>query len=327
MAAIYDQVLDRTDSGSTIPPDHVNEIIKNATEKSFVLSAFTRKTMTRLQQTRPVLDAKPYAYFVNPHDTGLKQTTDVKWSTLTLNAEPVAVIVPIPDDVISDSGVDLWSEIKPELTEAIAAVIDNAVFFGLNRPSTWPQGIFAGATAAGNTVTATAPGTGTPDVFDDANTAMLQVENDGFIARRWVISPTFKGTLRNSRDANRGFLYPPSGPANTGGADAGWAGQIWNVPAFVSMLGMAGFSGTPTANAFILDTSFFYCAVREDIKFEMFKEGSITNAAGVVLINLLQQDMKAIRVVMRLAWQVASPASRLNPTAATRYPAAVMKPV
>src|SRR5262245_40164653 len=108
--AIYDATIDRTDAGPTIQPATVNEIIKAATEKSFVLSAFTRKTITRLQQTRPVLDAKPYAYFVNPHDTGLKQTTDVKWSTLTLSAEPIAVIVPIPDDVVSDSGVDLWAE-------------------------------------------------------------------------------------------------------------------------------------------------------------------------------------------------------------------------
>jgi HK97 family phage major capsid protein len=324
--AIYDQSIDRVDAGSTIPPDHVNEVIKTATEKSAVLSMFTRKTMTRLQQTRPVLDAKPYAYFVNPHDTGLKQTTDVKWSTLTLNAEPIAVIVPIPDDVVADSGIDLWAEIKPELTEAVAAVIDNAVFFGLNRPTTWPVGIFTGATNAGNTVTATTPGAGTPDTFDDLNTAMTQVETDGYTPRRWVISPSFKGVIRNTRDANKGFLYPPSGPANTGGADAGWAGSIWNVPAFVSMLGMAGFSGTPTATAFLLDTSMFYAAVREDIRFEMFKEGVITDGAGAVLVNLMQQDMKAVRVVMRLAWQVANPANRVNPTAATRYPASVVKP-
>ena len=46
----YTAMIDRTEAGPLIPEDVSNEIIKEATEKSFVLSAFKRKQMSRKQQ-------------------------------------------------------------------------------------------------------------------------------------------------------------------------------------------------------------------------------------------------------------------------------------
>lgn len=325
MTVSYDDYIDRTDAGPTIPEDAAREILSVATEKSFVLSTFTRKQMGRKQQRRPVLDHKPIAYFPNS-DTGLKRTSDVRWDNLFLNAEPVACIVPIPDDVVADSSVDLWEEIKPELTEAVGAAIDEAVFFGTGKPTLWPDAVLTQCVARAHAVAA---GTSTVDVFDDLNAAMTLVETDGYVCRQWVIPPRFQGTLRGTRDANKGFLYPPQGPANVGAAAAGWKGAIWNVPAFVSMMGMSGFTGAPgagDAQAFVLDTNQFLCAVREDIDFYISKDGVISDDAGVVILNLLQQDSRAVRVVMRVAWQVANPVTRVNPNRATSFPASVLTP-
>lgn len=323
--SVFDAEIDRADAGPTIPEDASREIISMATEQSFVLTSFLRKQMSRKQQRRPVLDRKPIAYFTNA-DSALKQTSDVAWANIFLNAEPVATIVPIPDDVVSDSQVDLWEEIKPELTEAVAAAIDEAVFFGTGKPTLWPDPILTLCTAAGHAVAA---GTSTVDVFDDLNACMVLVETDGYMPRKWVIAPRFQGTLRSTRDGNKGFLYPPQGPANVGAAAAGWKGAIWNVPAFVSMMGMTGFSGAAVAGdaqAFILDTNHFLCAVREDIDFYISKDGVISDAAGVVVLNLLQQDSRAVRVVMRVAWVMSNPVTRINPTRATSLPAAVLTP-
>ena len=108
--------------------------------------------MSRKQKRLPILDRKPLAYWVNG-DTGLKQTTDLKWDNIYLNAEELAVLVPISDMVADDADYDLWGLVKPQVTEAIGAAVDAAVLFGTNKPTLWPDGVLVAATAAGNTVT------------------------------------------------------------------------------------------------------------------------------------------------------------------------------
>ena len=56
--------------------------------------------------------------------------------------------------------------------------------------------------------------------------------------------------------------------------------------------------------------------IRKDIKFEVFTEGVISDGNGVVVLNLMQQDSAAIRMTLRVAWEVANPSNRLNPDSA-----------
>ena len=108
--------------------------------------------MTSKQYRMPVLDMLPLAYFVNG-DTGMKQTTKMQWDKKIITAEEIAVIVPIPEAVLDDSNYDIWGEVRPRVTEAFGKVIDSAVLFGVNKPSTWRSDIAATAEAASATVT------------------------------------------------------------------------------------------------------------------------------------------------------------------------------
>lgn len=317
----YTAMVDRVEAGPLIPEDAAREIIKEATEKSYALSAFKRKQMSRKQQRLPVFDRKPVAYFVNG-DTGLKQSSDVRWDNIYLNAEELAVIVPVPDLLVEDSAFDIWGELRPEVTEAIAAKVDEAIFFGVDRPTLWPPGILQGATAASMTYTV---GASTVDVFEDINRTMSLLENTGYDVQSFYAASRIRGVLRGVRDSSKGFLYPATGPANTGAQNAGWKGEVWNTPVFTSKMGFAGFNAT-TGNPlmFALDTDNFIVSVRDDINMKVFTEGVISNDSGVVILNLMQQDAKALRVTFRLAWAAANPVTRLQPNRALRYPAAVL---
>ena len=317
----YTAMVDRTEAGPLIPEDAANEIIKEATEKSYVLSAFKRKQMTRKQQRLPIFDRKPVAYFVNG-DTGLKQTSDVRWDNIYLNAEELAVIVPVPDILVEDAAFDIWGQLRPEITEAIGAKVDEAVFFGVDRPTLWPTGVLQGATAASQTYTIGASGV---DVFEDINRTMMLLEADGYDPMSFFAPFRIRGVLRGQRDTQKGFLYPATGPSNTGAQNAGWKGEVWNTPVFTSKMGFAGF-GPTTGNAFMfaLDTDNFICAVRDDINMKVFTEGVISDDTGKVVLNLMQQDAKALRVTFRMAWAVANPVTRLQPDRAQRYPASVL---
>ncbi|GAF71350.1 unnamed protein product, partial [marine sediment metagenome] len=67
-------------------------------------------------------------------------------------------------------------------------------------------------------------------------------------------------------------------------------------------------------------------SIRQDITYKILTEAVIQDAAGNIVYNLAQQDMIALRVTMRLGWQVPNPMNRLQQVEASRYPFGVLTP-
>lgn len=325
---------------SLIPEDYSRGIIKSVTEQSAAMRLLSRRRMTRQTQRMSVLTAKPTAGFVaagtapfDSTDVGEKAITALTWADLTMIAEPVACIVMIPDHYREDAGYDMWAEIKPECVEAIAAAIDAAVFFGTGAPPTWPASINAHATAAGNVVTAA---TGV-DLAADLNLALGAVEADGFYPNGWFYALQEKATLRGLRDVNRQFLWSTRGPANTGLQNAGAndeisrrsrdvsaQGEIWGLEAYTSAMGLVGFVPGAGKTRYITgDFDKAILGVRSDITMKMLDQATLVD--GAATWNLAQRDMTAMRLVTRVAYVTTNPLTRMNPTAGTRSPFAIMK--
>ena len=80
-------IVNRTDLSGLIPEPVTREIIQGVTEGSAVLQMGRRlPNMTSKTQTMNVLDMLPTAYFVNG-DTGMKQTTKMKWDKKKIYAD------------------------------------------------------------------------------------------------------------------------------------------------------------------------------------------------------------------------------------------------
>ncbi|MFQ7492986.1 MAG: phage major capsid protein [Bifidobacterium bifidum] len=138
--------------GGLIPTEYATQIIQDAPKSSVSLTRMRQIRMSTRTRTQPVLDSKPIAYWVGG-DTGLKQTTKMKWSGLSITAEELAAIVPIPEAVIADSGIPIWPEVMPRLTSALGYKLDQATLFGVDKPSSFPDGIIPQAITAHNTLT------------------------------------------------------------------------------------------------------------------------------------------------------------------------------
>lgn len=329
-----------TGYGALIPEDFSREIFKGIVNKSAALQLFPHRTMSRMQQRIPVVSALPSAYWV-AGDTGLKQTTAMQWTNKWIVAEELAVIVPIPEKLLDDVDYDLWDEIRPLLEEAIAVALDEAVFFGVGKPASWPTAIVPAAIAAGNSVVR---GTSSVDIADDLNNVMTTVEVDGYAPTGWWMRPTFKASLRGLRDANKDFLFLPEGPANVGASNndalavsrrgstaAGGtrAGLVFGEPAYISYAGLSGFATagagqTTQVEALTGDFSQGILGVRQDLTFKMLDQSVIQDNTGAIIYNLAQQDLVAMRVVCRYGFQVPNPVSRIQPTEGNRYPFAVL---
>ena len=67
-------------------------------------------------------------------------------------------------------------------------------------------------------------------------------------------------------------------------------------------------------------------AIRQDVTYKVLTEAVIQDPTdGSILYNLAQDDMVALRVVMRLGWEIPNPVNALNETD-TRFPFASLKP-
>lgn len=306
--------IDRSGTDALIPEQTSREIIQGVTEQSTVL-AMGRKlpNMSSNRTVMPVLDMLPVAYFVNG-DTGRKKTTKMQWDKKKIYAEEIAVIVPIPEAVLDDANYDIWGEVKPRLVEAFGKVVDAAVFFGVEKPGNWRDDIFTTATNAGAVVTATA------DMYKDImgkNGVIAKIEKSGYMPTAHVADIGMRAELRELVDKNNRPLFKADIQGSTQYA---LDGNQMRFP-------RNGFFDTEKAKMISGDFSQLVYSIRQDITFKIFDQGVVQDpATGEIIYNLMQNDMVAMRAVMRLGWEIPNPINSLEQDKTKRCPFAVYAP-
>lgn len=306
--------IDRSGADALIPEQTSREIIQGVVEQSAVL-AMGRKlpNMTSNRTVMPVLDMLPVAYFVNG-DTGTKKTTKQMWDKKKIYAEEIAVIVPIPEAVLDDSDYDIWGEVKPRLVEAFGKVIDAAIFFGVDKPDNWRSSIYDTATTAGASVAATA------DMYKDimgTGGVIAKIEKSGYMPTGHVADIALRSELRELVDKNGRPLFKSDMQSGT---NYSLDGNTMKFP-------RNGFWDATKAKMISGDFDQLVYSMRQDITFKLFDQGVVQDpATGEIVYNLMQNDMVAMRAVMRLGWEIPNPINSIEKDKTKRCPFAVYTP-
>lgn len=292
-------IINRDKAEALIREQLVNTIFQDVPKQSAVLSMMRKlPNMTSKQTKIPVLDMLPMAYWVNG-DTGMKQTSQQAWDNVYLTAAELAVIVPIPEAVLDDSSFDIIGETTPRINEAMGLRVDQAIAFGINRPNEWQSDIITLARQAGNNVS----GGITYDSIMGTDGLIAKVEESGYMVNGILASMRSRAALRGLKDTTGRPLFvsdmkgttpyaldgsPLTFPQN-GSFDQSVAQMIagaWNQAVY---------------------------SIRQDVTVKILDQGVIQDpTTKEIVYNLAQQDMIAIRVVMRLGWALPNPASRIN---------------
>lgn len=316
-------IIDRSKLSGLIPEPVTREIIQGAVTESAVLRMARRlPNMTSKTQTLNVLDALPTAYFVNGEaatgasdsKASLKKTTNMAWDKKKIYAEEIAVIVPIPEAVLGDSDYDIWGEVRPRLQEAFGKVIDAAVLYGTDKPASWREGLVPSAETAGAVVTATA------DIFKDImgeGGVIAKVEESGYIPNGVMAAIQMRAKLRGLVDKNGQPIFKTDMQGDTRYALDG-----------MSMYFPVNGAYDPEESlAIVGDWSQLVYAIRQDMTFKIFDSGVVQDpTTGNILYNLMQNDMVALRAVMRLGWEIPNPINAYNAGNESAFPFAVYAP-
>ena len=296
--------IDKTNVEALIDTQVANEIFEGVVKESKALSMFRRlPNMTSDKTKLRVLDSLPIAYFVDEStNNGRKNLTKMAWDKKYINAAELAVIVPIKENVLNDTSIDIWAEVKPRVVEAFGKKIDNAIFNGTDKPADWRAGLIPSIVTAGAEVTEG------DNLYSDINDVMTKVEESGYNVTGLLGGVGLKGKFRMLTDTTG---QPIKGTEIDSLPKAFLDNGAWDKTKSVLIAG---------------DFSQAVYAIRQDVTYKVLTEAVIQDpSSGDILYNLAQDDMVALRVVMRLGWEIPNPVNALNETA-KRFPFANLKP-
>ena len=295
----------RNDVDALIETQVANEIFEGTIRNSKALSMLKRLPNATSDKTKlRVLDTLPVSYFVDEtQNNGRKNITKVAWDKKFINIAELAVIVPIKENLLNDSSIDIWSQVRPRVEEAFGRKIDDAIFFGVGKPTEWRAGLVPSIISVGAEVDETENG-----LYSDINDAMVKVEESGYNVNGILGGVGLKGKFRMMLDKNGQPLNSTEiGSIRREFMDNG----VWDKSKSTLIVG---------------DFNQAVYQLRQDITYKVLTEAVIQDPSdGSILYNLAQDDMVALRVVMRLGWEIPNPVNAENETA-TRFPFASIKP-
>ena len=298
-------MITRQNAEALFTEDLVAEIIQGVTKQSAALSMFRRlPNMSSNIMRMRVLDALPMAYWINDStNNGRKNVTNAAWANKYIVPAEIAVIVPIKEDVLDDASIDIWGEIRPRLVEAIGKKIDQAIFVGVDKPSAWRADLLTSIAQANAFVT---QGSGT--LYSAINDAMVKVEESGYNPTGIVGGVDVKGKFRMMLDTAG---QPIKGT------------EIDEMPkAYIDN----GAWDKSKAQMIVGDFTQAVYSIRQDITYKVLDQAVIQNPSdGEIMYNLAQEDMVALRVVMRLGWEIPNPITSLQPDETVRFPFAAIQ--
>lgn len=296
-------MITRNNAEALIPEVVSSEIMQGVIRESKAMQLFRRLPNGTTGKTdMRVLDSLPFAYWQNA-DTATKKLTQMAWDRKTIYYEEIAVIVPIAEQTLDDASYDIWGEVKPRLIEAFGKKFDEAVFTGVDKPARFRADLITSTINAGATV---AQG---GNLYSAINDAMVKVEESGYNVNGIVGGVGLKGKFRMMLDQ---IGRPITGTEIDQLTKAYVDNGAWD---------------NTKAQLVVGDMSQAVYSIRQDITFKILDQAVIQDpATKEIIYNLAQQDMLALRAVMRIGWEIPNPINALNPNEATRFPFALVEP-
>ncbi len=299
-------MITRQNAEALFSEDLVTEIIEGVTKQSAALRMFRKlPNMSSAIMRMRVLDALPVAYWVNEGtNNGRKNLTAAAWANKYIVPAEIAVIVPIKEDVLDDADIDIWGEIRPRLVEAIGKKIDQAIFVGVDKPASWRADLLSSIAQAGAYV----PQASGTTLYSAINDAMVKVEESGYNVTGVIGGVDVKGKFRMMLDTAG---QPIKGT------------EIDELPkAYIDN----GAWDKTKAQMIVGDFTQAVYSIRQDITYKVLDQAVIQNpSTGDILYNLAQEDMVALRVVMRLGWEIPNPINALQDDESVRFPFAAVQ--
>jgi len=244
------------------------EVVKGVQKGSAIMNLSRIEPMKTGEKVIPVLNGLN-AYVVGEGEA--IGTADGAFAPVTLKTEKFAIIVPFSNELVNESIVDVFEEIKDDVNEQFARLFDTRAIAKINTA------------VASNTVTEGA--TAGQTLAEDLSDAMALAEAKGYDVNGFVTAHSTKNRLRKLKDANGNSLYTPS-------ISAEMTDELYGQPLEYSFGLDAG------TTAVMGDFKYSVAGIKGDIEYKLLEEATVNG------VNLAEQDMSALRIIGHFAYAV-----------------------
>jgi HK97 family phage major capsid protein len=235
-------------------------------------------------------------------EAGEKQSTAPTFSVVEQVLKKLAAIVPMTDEIIEDSTINLTALVAELFAEAVAKEEDLQFFNG--DGTVWTGILNNGNVNVVNTAT-----TDPADVSAENLLAMVDAQPSGALnGSKFYMHRTIFSKIRSLRedsvsagDGAGGYLV--SSPTATAPASI-WGYPIELTDAFPAV------SVTGNDAPFVLFGNLRVAAIfgdKQQLRVKLLDQATVNNSANNGTLNLAQQDMMAVRIVERVGYVLALP--------------------
>lgn len=293
---------DSASGGYLIPQELLSEVLRIP----LVNYGLARREMRYLPFTGPgnsrSIPALGSSVSVAWTDEGAaKRSTAPTFNIVTQTLKKLAAIVPMTEEILEDSTIDLNALVAQLFAEAVAKEEDIQFFTGTGSP--WTGILNNGSVNVTNTLT-TNPADITPDDLLRMIDAMPSGALPGskFYMHRSVFSRVrgFRANFGGGAGTGAYLVSPPLGsePAS-----------IWGYP-IVLAESFPTSTGSANNKALVLFGNLNTAAIfgdKQSLRVKLLDQATVANSSNNGFLNLAQQDMVAIRIVERVGYVLALP--------------------
>lgn len=271
-----------------VPQLQATDIIRLAVRGSAILRLSRVEMIESDNKKFPVMSKGVGAYWV---EEGEKiQTSKPDWIFPQITVKKLAVIVPVTNEKMSDTTINVFNEVRPYIAEAFATAIDKACIFGVDSP--FARNFYDATMENGMAIAV-----GTNNKLDlDISDVMALIEEKGFDASAFAADISFKNSLRKLRDGNGNQLYF-QGASNNLDYDT-----LYSMP--IDFCRSSAWDKTKAIALCGDFRNYSIVGIRSQIEYKILEEATLTTVTtndGKPL-SLAERDLIAIRATMRLGF-------------------------
>jgi len=245
----------------------------------------------------PALNSSVTATWTGEGET--KTSTEPSFDLPTLTLKKLAAIVPWTDEFEEDMGIDAIGLLATLFAEELNKKEDAAFFVG---DGTLGFGGFTGILNNGAVNSVVAVSASFLNLKADDLLNMIDGTPAGALnGAKFYMHRSILSVIRKLKTTDGTYIYQNPG--------AGQPATIWNYPVEI-VEAMPSVSDTDVDTPFVIFGNLRSAAIISDkgtLALKVFDAGIVPNVGATGTLNLIAQDMKALRVVRRTAYVLALP--------------------
>lgn len=287
---------DNAQAGLTIPTELRNEVLRIA-EKQYGLA---RRDMLYLpfsgpgnSRNIPALGTSVSVFWTG--EGAKNKSTQPKFSLVAQTLKKLTAIVPMTEEILEDSAINLTQLLGALFAEAIAKEEDIQFFAGVGTPWTGILNngsvnvVYQGTAGVANL---------TADDLLDLQDAVPTGAQDG---AKYYMHRTVLSVVRKLKGTDGQYIYQNPGQ--------GQPATLWNKPVEISDA-FPSVSEVAEGSPYILYGNLKQAAIfgdKQQIRAKLLDQATVTDTDDATTINLAEQDMVALRIVERVGYVLALP--------------------